>query len=387
MKENSVSDSLLEAIVDYYDNTLMQAQAEELISWLDESDDNLKYFLDSGKLWYASGLLKKEKRDTEKGWLNLLDRIREYDQRPVPKKVVRIPVRNLYLAVAALALLIGLGTLSFLLFTKSGNKETESYYEALAPKGSRSVITLSDGSMVWLNSGTKLRYRTVFDKSSRELTLEGEAYFSVAENKSLPFRVKAGDIYITALGTAFNVKAYLEENVVETTLEKGEVVVEHLSGADKESVTSKVVLKPNQKAVFIKSSGDLSVNELKPERKTGAPVAELEHRINIIKVDTLVDTKLSTSWKDSKWIFKSEKLSTLAPILERRYDVTITFMDSVLINYKFTGTLKEESLEQVLKALTLAAPIRFEVTKNQVYLYEDKEQRSQYMKLKKQQTK
>ena len=85
----------------------------------------------------------------------------------------------------------------------------------------------------------------------------------------------------------------------------------------------------------------------------------------------MVDTKLTTSWKDSRWIFKSEKLVKLAPILERRYDITVTFRDSVLRSYKFTGTLKEESLEQVLNAMCLAAPIRYEINHNQVLFFKD----------------
>jgi transmembrane sensor len=380
MKENAASDSLFESIMAYYENTLTQSQSEELISWLGENDDNLKYFLDSGKIYFASGLIKKGKKDTDKGWMNLIERIKAHDQRPVPKKAVRIPVRNLYLSAAALALLITIGTVSFFFLNKSGIKKTAGFYEALAPKGSRSVITLCDGSKVWLNSGTKLRYQTDFGIRSRELSLEGEAYFSVAENKKIPFRVKAGDIYITALGTAFNVKAYLEENVVETTLEKGEVVVEHVGNEDKESVSSHVVLKPNQKAVFIKSSGNLSVNEVKPERKSGTLITETKPVVSTIKVETLVDTKLSTSWKDSKWIFKSELLHNLAPILERRYDINIIFRDSVLEDYKFTGTLKEESLEQVLKAITLAAPVKYEVSHNTVFLYVDQNQRNKYSK-------
>jgi len=380
MKENPVSESVFEAIIAYHENKLSQAQAEELISWIEGNDENLKYFLECGNLWYASGLLKKRKVDSEKGWNDLMGRIREYDERPVPKKVVRIRYRNLYLIAASLALLITVGVLGSFYLRGTGIKPSRGFCEALAPKGSRSVITLSDGSRIWLNSGTRLVYPTDFGARTRDLTLEGEAYFSVAENKNMPFRVTAGNVCITALGTAFNVKAYNEENVVETTLERGKVVVENINNSGKSVNGTQVVLLPDQKAVFVKSSGNLSVNNVRTESKIGAPVIAVKPRVFTIKVDTLVDTKLSTSWKDSRWIFKSEVLHNLAPILERRYDINIVFRDTVLNNYKFTGTIKEESLEQVLKALTLAAPIRYEVSHSTVYLFVDQSQRYKYLR-------
>jgi hypothetical protein len=156
--------------------------------------------------------------------------------------------------------------------------------------------------------------------------------------------------------------------------------VEHISGSGKPLVGSQVVLKPNQKALFVKSSGNLSVNEVKPQGNIGTPIPEVKPKVYTIKVDTLVDTKLSTSWKDSRWIFKSEVLHDLAPILERRYDINIVFRDTVLNNYKFTGTIKEESLEQVLKALTIAAPIKYEVLHNTVFLFVDQSQRNKYLR-------
>jgi len=374
MKEDIVSDSIFEAICAYFDNTITQSQAEELISWLGDSEDNIRYFKDAGRIWYASGFLKGCKNDPETAGQKLLIRIKEEGSRHAPRKRIAVPLRLLYLSAAAVALLISLGVLSGLLVHRSGISKTEGFYLAEAPKGSRSVLTLSDGSKVWLNSGTKLSYKTNFGVVSRDLDLEGEAYFVVAENRKIPFRVRAGDINITARGTAFNVKAYLEENVVETTLEKGEVVLEHVRDSRSGGGSEVVILKPNQRAVFTKSSHSLAVDEIKSGKETGPLATETKAKINLIKVDNLADTKISTSWKDSKWIFRSEKLCNLAPILERRYDIKIIFRDSVLRDYKFSGTLKEESLEQVLKAMTYAAPLSYEVSHNTVYLSSDRTQ-------------
>lgn len=371
MKEDQVSDSVFEAIIAYFDNKINQPQAEELISWLEEKEDNISYFNETGRIFYASGLVKKCMKDPQEGWDNLLTRIRESGDRPVPGKRISIPLRSLYLSAAAIALLIAISAVGILFLDKPAIGKTEGYYETEAPKGSRSAVTLSDGSRVWLNSGTKLHYKPDFGVKSRDLILDGEAYFIVAENRKIPFRVRAGEINITARGTAFNVKAYKEENVVETTLEKGEVIVERVNDVENTPGASFIVLKPNQKAVFIKKTRNLKVDEVTPRQEIPAPIPEAKGKTYIIKVDTLVDTKLSTSWKDSKWIFRSKMLHDLAPILERRYDIKIIFRDSVLKDYKFTGTLKEESLEQVLKAMTFAAPMTYEVSHNTVYLYSD----------------
>ena len=380
MNENYISDSLYEAMVAYYGNRLTQEQADELLAWIGASNENLAYFQETGKIWHASGMIKKCEKDTRKAWMNLVQKIEENEKRPMPKPVISIRTSTVYKFAASVLLLVAVGTIGIITLKNRNKLSREEFFEAVAPKGSRSVVTLMDGSIVWLNSGTSLRCTADFAQSSRNVILEGEAFFSVAENKEMPFRVKASEIWITALGTSFNVKAYSDENIIETTLETGEIRIDNINKDGPTSTAESIFLKPNQKAVFIKSSSDLSLvsrNQTSPIKKKEA-IARIKP--TQIRIDSLVDTKLSTSWKDSRWIFKSERLSKLVPILERRYDVTITFMDSVLIDYKFTGTLEEESLRQVLNALTLAAPIKFEVSQNNVFLYENQELRRRYQR-------
>jgi ferric-dicitrate binding protein FerR (iron transport regulator) len=298
----------------------------------------------------------------------------------MPKPELRIKFSVLYRVAAAVLLIAVLGIGSVFVFRFPKTKSQIAYFEAFAPKGSRSFITLSDGSTVWLNSGTKLRYPSNFGKESRDLFLEGEAYFVVMNNPVMPFRVETSDVWITAIGTAFNVKAYSDEGVIETTLEKGEVRIDELDESKMKVESTPVFLKPNQKAVYVKSNKNLSVNNT--VQKSPIPSNEPVNKIktNPLRVDSYVDTKLTTSWKDRRWIFKSEKLIKLVPILERRYDITVTFRDSVLSSYKFTGILKEESLEQVLKAICLAAPIRYEIMHNQVLFFENSGQKNKYFK-------
>jgi ferric-dicitrate binding protein FerR (iron transport regulator) len=281
-------------------------------------------------------------------------------------------------AAVLLVAVIGIGTI--FIFRSPKTKSEIAYFEAFAPKGSRSFITLSDGSTVWLNSGTKLRYQSNFGKEDRDLFLEGEAYFVVARNPDMPFRVKTSDVCITAIGTAFNVKAYNDEGSIETTLEKGEVRIDALDDSKLKVESTPVFLKPNQKAVFIKSNKNISVNSSvqQPQVTVNEPAGKI--KTIPLSIENMADTKLTTSWKDSRWIFKSEKLISLKPILERRYDISIIFRDSILMSYKFTGTLKEESLEQVLNAICLASPIKYEINHNQVLFFEAGSVKSQYRK-------
>jgi len=380
MEEKAVPDSIYEAVIAYHENNLSDKQAEELIKWINEDKKNLLLFRETEKIWYASALLKKNEPDISKALDTVIKRIEYNDIRPFPAKKISICVSTLAKIAAAILIILLTGVGSLFVFRDSGEIMADKYYEAEAPNGSRSVITLADGSTIWLNSGTKLRYSADFGVEARELSLTGEAYFVVAENKQIPFRVKTSDLCITALGTSFNIKAYSEESTVETTLEKGEIRIERINVSKRESKLSSVVLQPNQKAVYTKTSGILSSSR-REEKLSSEKIAEAPNIKKIeIKIDTLVDTKLTTSWKDSRWIFKSEKLKTLVPILERRYDVNVVFGDTIISSYKFTGILKEESLEQVLKALCFAAPIKYEVIQNRVILSEDSRQKNMYRK-------
>jgi len=380
MKEKNISDSLIEAIVGYYTNNLTQAQSEELLEWLGENEENRQYLFELGKVWYASSQLSTKEKDTNGAWTNLLDKIKENDIRQMPKPELRIGLSFLFRVAAAVLLLAVIGIGTIFIFRSPKTKSEIAYFEAFAPKGSRSFITLSDGSTVWLNSGTKLRYQSNFGKEDRDLFLEGEAYFVVARNPDMPFRVKTSDVCITAIGTAFNVKAYNDEGSIETTLEKGEVRIDALDDSKLKVESTPVFLKPNQKAVFIKSNKNISVNSSvqQPQVAVNEPAGKI--KTIPLSIENMADTKLTTSWKDSRWIFKSEKLISLKPILERRYDISIIFRDSILMSYKFTGTLKEESLEQVLNAICLASPIKYEINHNQVLFFEAGSVKSQYRK-------
>jgi ferric-dicitrate binding protein FerR (iron transport regulator) len=234
------------------------------------------------------------------------------------------------------------------------------FNEVVAPLGSKTRMVLSDGTKVWLNAGSKLRYPVNFMQSSRDVYLEGEGYFEVTKNKERKFIVHTSLLNIQVFGTEFNVKAYPEEEIIETTLVNGSVAIEN-------SETSKlklspVFLVPNQMARFHKSDESLTITSASGQKKIEK--IERENLVVIPKIDPVV----YTSWKDARWVIQSETLESLSVKLERKYDVEIEFNDAALKRYKFSGTLADETLEQVLNVIKITAPINYKIENKKVYL-------------------
>lgn len=250
--------------------------------------------------------------------------------------------------------------------------------EIITPMGSKTQLTLDDGTKVWLNAGSILRYNRNYNKSNRDLYLEGEAFFDVKKNAELPMVVRAGDLRLKVLGTAFNVKAYKEEGTIETTLLRGSVEVRQTSRADRGVIT----LKPNQKAIFIKREGRLLLSEavkIAPvANQRASELANSTLRTEQIVVNPKAEVEESISWKDGYIIVSQETLESLSMILARRYDVTIQFLDQHSKNYLYTGKIRESSLEQVMEVLKCASPIEYEIKQNHIYIKENRQRLKEF---------
>ncbi|HLO58428.1 MAG TPA: FecR domain-containing protein [Bacteroidales bacterium] len=371
-----VPESIKAAIVSFYDDRLTQSQADDLLAWIGQNEENLSHFRQIGELNHVSYFSSETDFDSQSALKAIRKKITERGIRPLPQKEVRLRLSSVYKIAAALLVLVALAVAgSFYLVRTQKSAAPALFVETSAPKGSRSFIILPDSTTVWLNAGTKFRYGVDYGTANRTVYLDGEAYFKVSKNKHLPFKVYTSDITVTALGTAFNVKAYHDEGTIETTLEEGVVRIDDLAENKKDKP---VILKPKQSAVFHKQGGQLAVQGPAKQNIT-KPMQQAVQLASIpVKVSNVADTRLYTSWKDTRWLFKNEKLSSLVTKLERRYDVEIHFMDKNLEDYAFTGILLEESLEQVLSAIQYTAPIRYEIAGKQVKLYEDKKVMNQY---------
>jgi len=231
------------------------------------------------------------------------------------------------------------------------------------PYGSISKLLLADGTEIIVNAGSSINYNSGYNINNRNITLEGEAYFRVNSETELPFMVSVGDLSIKSIGTTFNIKAYPDDGVIETTLIEGviEIVKKGIGNTE-----VKFELMPNQKAIFLKKTDAVSVGDIIGNDPAAYfPSSETDKSIIVSKS---IDIDQITAWTNNELVIKSEKLETLVIKLQRKYDVEFIFDDDKIKNYHFTGLLRNEPIEQVLNAICLSAPINFKVDGKSVLL-------------------
>jgi transmembrane sensor len=275
---------------------------------------------------------------------------------------VRFPSQMLKIAAIFVLVFIVGGAFSYLIFNKP--IDSVEYTTVRTPFGARSVVTLPDGSTVWINAGSSIKYKNSFNKDTRTLQLDGEAYFKVAKNKKNPFIVNTGGIAIVAVGTEFNVKAYTDEDFIETTLVEGKITIRS-EDYQKDNGVQQVTLEPKQKAVYMRNKQQISVSATQENK------LDMKSAKQFVSIAKKIDPVPIIAWKDNKLILKGEELSSLAIKLERKYNVKITFVSSDIKKYCFTGTLEDETLPQVLDVIKLSAPINYELRGKEVKIYEN----------------
>lgn len=194
------------------------------------------------------------------------------------------------------------------------------------PRGGQYQITLADGSKVWLNSESRLSYPTDFKGTERIVELTGEAYFEVAKNKEMPFKVKVNGIEIQVLGTHFNVTGYQNAPVKTTLLEGSVRLCNH---------KSKMLLKPGQEATADEHTSEILIKE--------------------------VNTRMAVAWKNGYFAFEDENIVDIMNQVSRWYDIEVAYQGE-LTDKTFGGTYaKTKSLSELLKGLELTGLVRFKV--------------------------
>jgi len=353
------------------------AEYEQAWQWVHRSPQNRAYYIKIRDSWFAAGLLQPVNTKTKRqAWMRL-------EKKMQPAKGGGKKIRMEYLkwaaaaAVVVFAYILGMQTA-----VDQENLEIEKStyaYIIEAPKGGKSVMTLIDGSKVWLNAGSALQFDDAFGVQNRTLTLQGEAYFEVARDTERPFLVETSGITIAALGTAFNVKAYPEDDLIETTLVEGSVRI--VTNAHSRTKTEPVVLEPNQKVVFYKSQQFITVQENDDTVPAGEQTPNVLQSFSKIELSTEVDVEISTSWKDKRWIVQGERLGVFAVNIERKYDVALVFEDPELEDYKITAAWEEETIEQLFNAIRLTVPMDYRIERNRVYLKINHQLKTRYDRL------
>ena len=203
------------------------------------------------------------------------------------------------------------------------------YNTVNVPYGGTYTVELCDGTKVYLNSGTTLEFPSRFDGKVRSVILKGEAYFDVARNVSKPFVVEVDEMKVKVLGTSFNVKSYVDEPGVYTTLVEGSVAILRDGQPEKK-------IKPGEQAYYNKGVGTLSIAE--------------------------VDVKEFTSWKDGVFYFKDIALEEILRIVSRWYDLEVFYMNQGAKSVIYSGKLPMySSVEDVLRKFEISGDVRFEL--------------------------
>ncbi len=273
---------------------------------------------------------------------------------------------------ATIAVLVTLGIHARTFFEKKHSRgELAILTEVTVPKGVRKMVILSDGTKVWINSETTFKYPEKFSGKERKVYLDGEAYFDVAHNKEMPFSVITSEIKVNVIGTAFNIKSYTDDNTIETTLERGIVNIQRLNDHTIEG-QEQIVLKPNQKYIFLKSRTKVTLEQSEKterdfKRNNVDPVQSLKSGIEQVN-----ETEIFTGWRDNKLSFKNERLDELKKRMERWYNIKIGIQDPELRSKRLSGTFVSETLNEALKALRVASDIKYTMRSDSVIIYSKK---------------
>ena len=275
----------------------------------------------------------KDEVDVDREWERLFSSIEK-------KTISKMKTRRLFLQYMkyAAAVVLGIGvSLSTLYLTNQENLSTVGNYKLVASKGEKSYLQLPDGTRLWLNSCTTLEYAENYGHSNRSIYLDGEAYFEVAKNKDLPFVVKANGIDVKAIGTAFNVSAYMEDSQLTTTLFNGKVAVQPTL------TKQEVLLEPNQVAVYDKS----------------------RNKIEVVPYDK----KLFAQWRGGFLSFEMMYLQDITKLLERNYNVVFRYENQGIKKLRFSGSFRNnEDLSEILNVIKTNTGIRYQILKDTIVI-------------------
>lgn len=380
------TDRINDIILSFFKGDCTEVEKKELDDWCLASKENLRYFEYLRYTWISTAQLRKEPIfETESALkeLQLAISVKVRENNPGKSKLISMGSQFIatFLKYAAIFVLIFLsgGTVSYWL-VKNNQTKTNAVCYFEAPIGSKGKAILPDGTQVWLNAGSNISYSTDYNSKDRIVELTGEGYFDVKTNPQKPFIVKAKGLNIKAYGTAFNVRAYAEEKRVITTLVRGKVNIE---GIDRENKPFTIQMKPKQSVFYSpKEVIDSSNIEMRTNKSDNIPENQKEMIkpfIDEVKISS-VKTELYTSWKDKRWIIENALFKDLVKELERRYDVKFYIQPEELMNYHFTGTIENESIEQVLNILSFTLPIKYDIIKNHIDLRLDQGLKSKYLK-------
>ncbi|TGV04211.1 FecR family protein [Flavivirga rizhaonensis] len=292
-----------------------------------EMEGELKVFLEEN--WNEfQNLHDVPEYDLDHILLRLYEEIKQKKNNNSQKKIFA-KVWKVYARVAAILILPI--ALMYMMHINKVNKDLineDSYAEVSAPLGSRVQFKLPDGSIGWLNSGSKIKYPVKFGKT-RDVKLTGEAWFDVKKDASKPFNVYASSVNISVLGTQFNVSAYQNEKV-DVVLETGKVKLKQLNTSEE------LEMDPQDRVV-------------------------INTKNNTVDKTKLEEAYRYSSWKEGKLIFRNDPINEVAKRLSRWYNVSVNIENKHNKDLRLRATFVDEDVEEVLRLLKISFPIDYKI--------------------------
>lgn len=332
MKAEKMEESINQShIYRFLEKETTELENNEILHWVSESEDNKAEFRRIHKLHHLSNLKHFQANlDVDDAWNKLFSRMPKVI---ASRKVFTLDIfRKIAVAVIIVLAVGGSGLWTIEHFLK-GNRSAIVQFEA--PKGEKSKIVLADGTLVWLNSQTILKYDAL---NPRKVNIEGEAYFEVKKDPAHPFEVSTpSGLKIKVTGTRFNLRSFANESFVATTLEEGQVII---TGSHNHQST---VLKPGQQAKYDIQRHQLSIKN--------------------------VSTKLYSLWKNNELRFSDVSFTELVPQIERWYGVSIQLDPLISKDDRFTMTIKTESLRELLSMMKLTSKFDYEINGALIEIY------------------
>jgi transmembrane sensor len=247
---------------------------------------------------------------------------------------------NSYQKIAAVLLIPLLLFISYYFVSQPENEIQ--YFQTMTVRGQKSQVILPDGTKVWLNAESMIEYPATFGKKNREVKIAGEAFFEVAEDKSIPFYAKAGNVEVKVTGTSFNLKAYPDESEVETSLMEGEIELK-VPQINNTGSSNSLKMKPGDSYVFNTETNKVLKSDFKADEING--------------------------WKNNQLIFKDDNFKALAKKIERWYAVEMIYNEEKLSDQRLTVECFEgERLSRVLEIIEIAISVNCKIDGNKIYV-------------------
>lgn len=327
-----------ELIATYLTEGLDKNALAELKAWIAASPENEDYFIQQREVWFSAVSREAASKYNKDKAFDTFNRIGSRKQvEKAPRQEFRLSALWRYAAIIAVILAVG----CFSYWQGGVNvKDTFADISVEAPLGSRTKLYLPDGTLVWLNAGSRMTYSQGFGVDNRKVELEGEGYFEVQRNEKLPFFVKTKDLQLQVLGTKFNFRDYPEDHEVVVSLLEGKVELNNLLKKEKEAF-----LAPDERAILNKANG-------------------------LMTVETVTASNAS-QWTDGYLFFDEELLPDIVKELERSYNVNIHIANDSLNKFRFYGNFvrREQSIQEVLDALASTEKIQYKIEERNITIY------------------